>query len=70
VQNWQVTNLVSKEVTETKQKALDEEICQSLIDTSYDVCSEIWNLIDPQNKDEPKNAEPKNLFWVLLFMET
>jgi hypothetical protein len=38
-------------------KALDEETCQSLIGTSYDVCSEIWNLIDPQNKDELKNAE-------------
>jgi hypothetical protein len=51
-------------------KALDEEICQSLIGTSYDVCSEIWNLIDPQKKDELKNAEPKHLFWVLLFLKT
>jgi hypothetical protein len=34
------------------------------------VCSEIWNLIDPQNKDELKNAEPKHLFWVLLFLKT
>ena len=28
-------------------RALDNEICESLIGTSYEVCSELWNLISP-----------------------
>jgi hypothetical protein len=51
-------------------KALDEEICQSLIGTSYLVCSELWNYIEPHNKDELKSAHPKHLFWALLFLKT
>ena len=51
-------------------KALDKEICQSLIGTSYLVCSELWNYIEPHDKDELKNAHPKHLFWALLFLKT
>lgn len=52
-------------------KALDEEITQSLIGTSYIVCSDLWNLIDPQNNENlNNNAEPKHLFWALLFLNT
>ena len=49
---------------------LDKEICQSLLGTSYIVCSELWNNIDPGNKSVLTNAEPKHLFWALLFLET
>jgi hypothetical protein len=51
-------------------KAIDKEICQSLIGTSYVVCSELWNLIDPQNDEDLKNAHPKHLFWGLLLLKT
>jgi hypothetical protein len=51
-------------------KALDKEICQSEIGTLYVVCSELWNYIDPQDNDDLKNAEPKHLFWALLFLTT
>ena len=49
--------------------ALDKEICQSLIGTSFNVCSELWNLIDPVNTING-NPQPKHLFWALLLMNT
>ena len=52
------------------EKALDEEICKSLIGTSYDVCSEIWNLINPTEKTDLRGAHPKHLFWALLFLKS
>ena len=51
-------------------KALDKEICSSLIGTSYEVCSEIWNLVQPQRKEELKGTQPKHLFWALLFLKS
>jgi hypothetical protein len=49
-------------------KGLDKEICRSLLGTSYNVCSEIWNLIDPSTKNELQGAEPKHMFWALVFL--
>lgn len=57
---------------------LDEEICSSLIGTTYNVCSELWNHIDPLNnlalqelhpKIQIQQAHPKHLFWALLFLK-
>jgi hypothetical protein len=50
-------------------KALDKEICESLIGTSYDVCSEVWNLINPSETEELEGAHPKHLLWALLFLK-
>jgi hypothetical protein len=50
-------------------KALDKEICESLIGTSYAVCSELWNLINPSETEELESAHPKHLFWALLFLK-
>ena len=33
-------------------RALDKEICESLIGTSYAVCSEVWNLINPSGENK------------------
>lgn len=51
--------------------ALDQEICESLIGTTYEVAAEIWNLIDPVgNHDKfPEGAHPKHLFWSLCFLK-
>jgi hypothetical protein len=49
---------------------LDKEICRSLIGTSFDVCSELWNMINPSTKQELKGAHPKHLFWALLFLKS
>ena len=51
-------------------KATDKEICQSLLGTSYVVCSELWNLIDPENNENVRGAHPKHLFWALLLLKT
>jgi hypothetical protein len=50
-------------------EALDKEICESFIGTSYNVCSELWNLINPSMKTELQGAHPKHLFWTLLFLK-
>jgi hypothetical protein len=50
-------------------KALNEEICRSLIGTSYDVCCEIWNLIDPSSKERLKGSKVRHLFWALLLLK-
>ena len=50
-------------------EALDEEICQSLIGTSYVVASELWNLIQPSTKEELEDAHPKHLLWALLMLK-
>jgi hypothetical protein len=72
VQNWHVTNLVSKEVTETKQTRRWMKRYASLsLALLMGLLGDLEpGLIDPQNKDELKNAEPKHLFWVLLFLKT
>lgn len=51
-------------------KALDQEICKSLLGTSYTVCSEIWNLVNPLESDvlQLQKAHPRHLFWALLFL--
>ena len=50
-------------------KWVDKEICSSLIGTSYEVCSELWNLIDPL-KNVSQSAEPKHLLWSLFFVKS
>jgi hypothetical protein len=50
-------------------KALDKEICESLIGTYYDVCSKLWNLINPSEIEELEGAHPKHLLWALLFLK-
>ena len=55
-------------------KSLDNEICESLIGTTYEVASELWNMIDPVGKvaagDTTFNgAHPKHLFWSLFFLK-
>ena len=50
-------------------KWVDKEICSSLIGTSHEVCSELWNLIQPL-KNVSQSAEPKNLLWSLFFMKS
>jgi hypothetical protein len=47
---------------------LDNEICQSLIGTSYEICAELWNLINPV-LSVSRNAQPKHLLWALLLMK-
>jgi hypothetical protein len=47
-------------------KALDKEIFESLIGTSYNVCSELWNLINPSMKTELQGAHPKQYSYVYL----
>ena len=49
-------------------QALDTEIQQSLIGTTYNVASEAWNLINPGQTQELVNAEPKHLLWALVFL--
>ena len=50
--------------------ALDKEICESLIGTTYEVAAELWNLIDPVTHcDKFSGAHPKHLFWSLLFLK-
>ena len=51
-------------------EALDKEIQESLIGTTYNVCSEIWNLIRPGERDEFAGGQPKHLFWALLFLKS
>jgi hypothetical protein len=41
-------------------KGLDLEICQSLLGCSYEICSELWNLILPPAKAD-KDSHPKHL---------
>lgn len=50
-------------------KALDKEICQSLIGTTYPVCCEIWNMIEPSSKARLKGAQVRHLFWALLLLK-
>ena len=50
-------------------RALDTEICESLIGTSYQVCSELWNLISPTDIENLKGGHPKHLLWALLFLK-
>jgi hypothetical protein len=50
-------------------RALDNEICESLIGTSYEVCSELWNLISPTDTVNLKGGHPKHLLWALLFLK-
>jgi hypothetical protein len=47
---------------------LDHEICQSLIGTSYEICAELWNLINPV-LSVSRDAQPKHLLWGLLLMK-
>lgn len=49
-------------------KALDKEICSSLLGASFPVCCELWNQIEPSKKDALKGAHPKHLFWALVFL--
>jgi hypothetical protein len=49
-------------------KWIDKEICESLIGVSYDICAELWNLINPL-VSASKNAKPKHLLWTLLFLK-
>jgi hypothetical protein len=49
-------------------KWIDKEICESLIGTSFEVCSELWNLINPLVTISP-DAKPKHLLWALLFLK-
>lgn len=58
--------------------ALDKEICQSLIGTTYNICSELWNHIDPLHNTQLQQAHPrvnlskahpKHLFWALVFLK-
>lgn len=51
------------------QKVLDEEICVSLIGTSYNICSEMWNLINPLETEDLQGSHTKHLFWALLFLK-
>jgi hypothetical protein len=50
-------------------RALDNEICESLIGTSYEVCSELWNLISPTEIENLIGGHPKHLLWALLFLK-
>ena len=50
-------------------KWVDKEICSSLIGTSHEVCSELWNLSQPL-QNVSKSAEPKHLLWSLFFMKS
>jgi hypothetical protein len=47
-------------------KWIDKEICESLIGTSYEVASELWNLINPLTSVSI-HSKPKHLFWALYF---
>ena len=56
-------------------EALDEEIQRSLIGTPYNICSEIWNLINPLQtlvdyfkNERLLNPHPKYLLWALYFI--
>ena len=52
-------------------EALDKEIQESLIGTTFEVAAEIWNLIDPLHRDdELKKAHPKHMFYSLTFLYT
>jgi hypothetical protein len=42
-------------------KKLDEEICKSLIGTTYETASESWNLINPSETAALQGAMPKHL---------
>ena len=44
----------------------EKEVCQWFLGTSFEVCAEIWNLIDPLPS---KDAKPKHLLWALLLMK-
>ena len=43
-------------------KALDQEICESLIGTTYEVASEVWNLINPPETQSLRGAHIHHLF--------
>jgi hypothetical protein len=67
---------VAREVFDTKTgysnktiSALDNEICESLIGTLYEVCSELWNLISPTYIVNLQGGHPKHLLWALLFLK-
>jgi hypothetical protein len=47
---------------------LDHKICQSLIGTLYEICAELWNLINPV-LSVSRDAQPKHLLWGLLLMK-
>jgi hypothetical protein len=49
-------------------KKLDEEMCKSLIGTTYDAASEAWNLINPSETAALQGAKPEHLLWTLLFL--
>jgi hypothetical protein len=49
-------------------EALDKEICQFFLGTSYEICAELWNLIDPVLAMS-KDAEPKHLLWTICFLK-
>jgi hypothetical protein len=67
---------IAREVFEKKRKGyknkttkwIDKEICQSMIGTSYGICAELWNLINPTLSVSP-DAHPKHLLWALLLMK-
>lgn len=46
---------------------VDKEICESLIGASYEICAELWNLINPV-ATMSKDAKAKHLLWALLLM--
>ena len=53
-----------------RDDTLDQEICESLFGTTYEVVAEVWNLIDPVgNCDKFRGAHPKHLFWTLIFLK-
>jgi hypothetical protein len=67
---------VAREVFQPKRKwnenktlkRIDQEICRSLLGTSYEVSAELWNLIDPQSTIS-RYAQPKHLLWALILMK-
>jgi hypothetical protein len=42
--------------------------CRAFFGTSFVVCADLWNRLDPVNKISP-GSEPKHLLWSLLFMK-
>eukprot|EP00980_Cylindrotheca_fusiformis_P021098 scaffold8090_cov82-Cylindrotheca_fusiformis.AAC.11 len=52
-----------------RTEKIHDEICESLIGTSYEICAELWNLINPVNTIS-KSSRPKHLLWTLLFLRT
>jgi hypothetical protein len=46
----------------------DKDICSSFLGTSFAICAELWNLINPL-VIVSKDATPEHLLWGLLLMK-